>query len=92
MTEPRREPADNIEEEERAASGAESLDEDRLGADPLDEGYDAPDRWAEADRFGTTEAEARRGESLDERLREEEPDVDPPADDIEVDPGGRPES
>ncbi|MFF0813631.1 hypothetical protein ACFYVR_00495 [Rhodococcus sp. NPDC003318] len=75
MTEPQsRPPADNIEEEEQAASGAESLDEDRLGMDPLDEGYDAPDGWSEADRFGTTEAEGRRGESLDERLRQEEPE------------------
>lgn len=29
------------------------------------------------DRFGTTAAEQRRGESLDERLAEEEPDVSP---------------
>lgn len=75
MTEPEaREPADNIEEEERAAGGAESLDEDRLGADPLEDGYDAPDGWTEAAGYGTTAAESSRGESLDQRLAQEEPD------------------
>lgn len=78
MTEPDdHRPADNIEEEERAAGGAESLDEDRLGVDPVADEYDAPDRWGEAVGYGTTETEARRGESLDDRLDQEEPDVTP---------------
>ena len=55
----------------------EELDEDELGTDPLEGGLDAPDGWAEADRWGTTPREEREGESLDQRLREEEPDVEP---------------
>lgn len=54
----------------------EELDEDELGADPMD-GYDAPDGWSGVDRWGTTPAEERAGESLDQRLREEEPDIEP---------------
>lgn len=45
--------------------------------DPLDVGIEAADHWSGANRFGTTAAEERQGESLDERLSEEEPDVDP---------------
>ncbi|SCL34852.1 hypothetical protein GA0070624_5099 [Micromonospora rhizosphaerae] len=43
--------------------------------DPLDVGIAAGDRWAGANRFGTTEAEQHAGESLAQRLAEEEPDI-----------------
>jgi hypothetical protein len=56
-------------------SGADRLDEDELGLDPLEAGMDPPERWSEADRSGMTEAEQRRGAPLDERLAEEEPDI-----------------
>jgi hypothetical protein len=49
-------------------------------ADPLDVGYEPADKWSGANRFGTTVAEQRQGESLDDLLAEEEPDVDPYAD------------
>ncbi|PPK70869.1 hypothetical protein V5P93_002731 [Actinokineospora auranticolor] len=58
-------------------SQAEALDEDNLRVDPLEEGVEPPERWAEADRFGMTVAEQRAGETLDQRLAEEEPDVAP---------------
>jgi hypothetical protein len=32
-----------------------------------------PERWSSAERYGSTAAEQRRGETLDERLRQEEP-------------------
>jgi hypothetical protein len=54
----------------------ETLDDDRV-EDPLDTGYEPADRWSGANRFGTTAAEERQGESLDQLLAEEEPDVDP---------------
>jgi hypothetical protein len=47
------------------------------GEDPLDTGIVPPDRWSAGERFGTTLEEEREGESLDELLAEEEPDVDP---------------
>lgn len=59
---------------------AEGLDDDDLtdrpGVDPGDDVYDPPDEWREADRFGTTLEEAVEGESLDEKLSAEVPDVE----------------
>jgi hypothetical protein len=48
---------------------------DAPGDDPLDRGVVTPDRWSAAIRFGTTSAEQKTGESLDQALAEEEPDV-----------------
>jgi len=45
------------------------------GDDPLDRGVVTPERWSAAIRFGTTSAEEQAGESLDQALAEEEPDV-----------------
>jgi hypothetical protein len=56
---------------------AEETDEDELGVDPLDEGVEASYRWSGANSFGTTSAEQRAGEPLEDRLRQEEPDVGP---------------
>ena len=59
---------------------SDTLDGDP-GDDPLDTGIAPPDRWSAGEGFGTTEAEERAGESLDQLLAEEEPDVDPYAGD-----------
>jgi len=53
----------------------ESLRDSDPEAPPLDGGSDASDSYLAVEDFGTTEAEARQGESLDDRLAEEEPDV-----------------
>jgi|SRR5580658_282685 hypothetical protein len=50
------------------------------GDDPLDQGIIPADRWSAGERYGTTAAEEEAGESLDQLLAEEEPDVDPYAD------------
>lgn len=53
--------------------------------DPLDAGYSPPDRPSHAWR-GETQDEARAGESLDQHLAEEEPDIsadDPDTSDAE---------
>ncbi|MFF8375434.1 DUF5709 domain-containing protein [Streptomyces sp. NPDC015661] len=42
--------------------------------DPLDAGYSPPERPLGAEHTGETAAERQRGESLDERLAEEEPE------------------
>ncbi|MGW5780062.1 DUF5709 domain-containing protein [Streptomyces sp. NPDC003863] len=42
--------------------------------DPLDEGYSPPERPRGVQHTGVTAAERQRGESLDERLAEEEPE------------------
>jgi hypothetical protein len=60
--------------------GSDSLDGDP-GDDPLDRGVVPPERWSAAMRFGTTAAEQEDGESLDQRLAEEDPDSLPLDDD-----------
>ncbi|GAB3008535.1 hypothetical protein [Saccharothrix stipae] len=64
MTDPNERPLDEIEQ----------LDEDELGVDPLEEGVDPPEHWSGADRHGTTPREQREGETLDQRLAQEEPE------------------
>ncbi|HEV7978219.1 hypothetical protein [Amycolatopsis sp.] len=58
-------------------SATEGLDEDELAADPLEEGVDPPEQWSAAERYGTTAEEVREGESLEQKLSEERPDVEP---------------
>jgi Family of unknown function (DUF5709) len=75
---------------DRESTGSESMgsysldDEDQLqpedtlddrGVDDLlDEGYSPPERPRGVDAFGTTVAEQRQGESIEQRLAHEEPD------------------
>jgi hypothetical protein len=66
----------DVPEDDGVLDASDTLDDERV-SDPLDTGIAAPDRWAGADRFGTTPAEERDGESLDQLLAEEEPDLDP---------------
>jgi hypothetical protein len=63
---------------------SESLTGDNTD-DPLDAGYDPPERASHSWR-GDTADEARAGESLDQHLAEEEPDVSADDDDLEVEP------
>jgi hypothetical protein len=63
---------------------SDTLDGDP-GDDPLDRGVAAPQRWSAAIRQGSTAAEQQAGESLDQLLAEEEPDV---ADDEDDEPIG----
>lgn len=60
---------------------------DRGVDDILDEGYSPPDREPKGAVHGLTAQEMREGESLDEKLAEEEPDVGStdPLDDIVAD-------
>lgn len=63
-------------------------DQDAIFEDPdetLDAGYSPPESYR-GEGFGTTADEALQGESLDERLRQEEPEPDPyaePTEDID---------
>jgi hypothetical protein len=57
--------------------------DDRGLEDVLDEGYSPPDHEPAHLRHGMTREEQREGETLDERLAEEEPDIDPYADDTD---------
>jgi hypothetical protein len=57
--------------------------EDRGVDDALDEGYSPPENYRGSTAFGTTAEEARQGESLDERIRQEVPED--ASDDLAVD-------
>lgn len=48
---------------------------DRGVGDPLDEGIIAPDGWSVAQGFGNTPAEMRQGETIDMRVKQEEPEA-----------------
>jgi hypothetical protein len=79
-------------EGDRESYGRQSVDDedqlqpedtldDRGIDDILDEGWSPPDREPAHLKHGMTRDEQRQGETLDERLAEEEPDIDPYADD-----------
>ncbi|MER6992220.1 hypothetical protein ABT337_06065 [Saccharopolyspora hirsuta] len=63
-------------EEPETLQGAESLDEEELGGDPVERGVQPPDSWTTATESRPTPREEREGGSLDERLAEEVPDED----------------
>ena len=45
--------------------------------DELDRGYSPPEKWSAGQGFGNTPYEEATGESLDQRLAQEEPEPDP---------------
>lgn len=69
-------------EDERVPEESEQMDQlqqgdsliDRGVDDVLDEGYIAPDRWSVAQGFGNTVEEMRRGETLLQRIKQEDPE------------------
>jgi hypothetical protein len=67
--------------------------EDELAEDGMDtvleQGYSPPERPLALDKFGTTLAEEREGETLDDRLSEEEPDPNMEVDLVEGEPAVR---
>jgi Family of unknown function (DUF5709) len=83
MPDDRYDPSSGIDdsdlEDDGTLDASDTLDGDP-GDDPLDQGIVPPDRWSAGEGFGTTLAEERAGESLDQLLAEEEPDTDPYAD------------
>ena len=55
--------------------------------DELDRGYSPPEKWSAAQGFGNTPYEEAAGESLDQRVAQEDPEPDPYAEaEREVDP------
>ena len=64
----------------------DTLDE-RGVDDILDEGYSPPEKWSVLEKFGNTAEEEREGESLEQKLAEEEPDPALAYDDDDDAPG-----
>ncbi len=67
---------DDDAEDDGVLDASDTLEGDP-GDDPLDTGIEPADRWSAGERFGTTLAEERAGESLDQLLGEEDPEPDP---------------
>jgi hypothetical protein len=77
MTENSREDyGDYSVDDENQLQPEDTLDDRGVG-DLLDEGYSPPEKWSAGEGYGNTADEALQGESLDQRLRQEVPDVDP---------------
>lgn len=74
-------PSDDVDVQEQSEqlSQGQAYDtlDDRGVADVLDEGFSPPEKWSPAQKFGNTAEEMRAGESLDQRLAQEEPDMEP---------------
>ncbi|HEY0903968.1 MAG TPA: DUF5709 domain-containing protein [Marmoricola sp.] len=71
----------SVDDEDQLQQG-DTLD-DRGVDDVLDEGYSPPEHEPAHLRHGMTLEEQREGETLDQRLAEEEPDIDPYADETD---------
>ena len=80
MTEDRETYLDMSVDDEDQLQPEDTLDDGDL-TDVLDRGYSPPERAPKGYDDYPTEAERLQGESLDEKLAEEEPDVDPYAED-----------
>ncbi|PKW11708.1 hypothetical protein SAMN05428944_1070 [Streptomyces sp. 1222.5] len=79
----------NEEQEDAGPLDLQDAVGERSYDDILDEGYSPPERPLGVTKHGTTAAEQHEGETLDERLGQEVPDVDVPAGDEVGDlPGG----
>ena len=81
--------ATNEEQQDSAPLDLQDAVDERTHDDILDEGYSPPEKPLGVTKHGRTAAEQHTGESLDERLAEEVPDVAAPAGDEVGDlPGG----
>ncbi|WP_371582274.1 DUF5709 domain-containing protein [Streptomyces sp. NBC_01314] len=79
----------NEEQEDASPLDLQDALDERTYDEILDEGYSPPEKPLGVTRSGTTVAEQHEGESLDDRLRQEVPDVEVPAGDGIGDlPGG----
>lgn len=58
-------------------TGDSQADSDRGIDDPVDEGWSPPESWSAGQRYGNTPLEEELGESLEQRLAQEEPEPDP---------------
>lgn len=71
----------NEEQEDAAPLDLQDALDERTYDDVLDEGYSPPEKPLGVTKYGTTAAEQHEGETLDQRLAQEVPDVSEPAGD-----------
>jgi hypothetical protein len=69
--------SNSVDDEDQPQGDGTSLVSDRGLAEPLDEGYSPPEKWSAAEGYGNTPYEEEVGESLEQRIAQEEPEPDP---------------
>ena len=67
----------SVDDEDQPQGDGTALTSDRGLEDPLEEGYSPPERWSVGEGYGNTPYEEEVGETLDQRLAQEEPEPDP---------------
>jgi len=67
----------SVDDEDQPQSTGDSMADDRGLDEPLDEGYSPPEKWSPGQGYGNTPAEEEEGETLEQRLAQEEPEPDP---------------
>jgi hypothetical protein len=68
----------SVDDETQPQSTGDSLvDDDRGLVEPMDEGWNPPEKWSAAQGYGNTPLEEAMGESLEQRVRQEVPEDDP---------------
>ena len=63
----------SVDDEDQPQSTGDSMADDRGLDEPLDEGFSPPEKWSPAQGYGNTPAEEEEGETLEQRLAQEEP-------------------
>ncbi|MDR7303224.1 hypothetical protein [Haloactinomyces albus] len=71
------EPDSRDPEDPNNLQSAQTLDEDELAADPLEEGVEPAEHWSSVAEARPTPREQRQGETHDERLAEERSEASP---------------
>ncbi|MEO9325800.1 DUF5709 domain-containing protein [Nocardioides sp. C4-1] len=67
----------SVDDEDQPVGGDDLVTGDSDVTDELDRGYSPPEKWSAGQGFGNTPYEEAVGETLEQRLAQEEPDVDP---------------
>jgi hypothetical protein len=67
----------SVDDEDQPQGDGDSLSDDRGLREPLDEGYSPPEHWSAAQGYGNTPFEEETGETLDQRIAQEEAEPDP---------------
>ena len=67
----------SVDDEDQPQSSGDSLVDNRGLSEPLDEGYSPPEKWSVAEGYGNTPLEEELGETLEQRIAQEEPEPDP---------------
>src|SRR4029078_13495809 len=79
----------SVDDEDQPQGDGDSMSDDRGLAEPLDEGDSPARKGAVGQGYGNTPLEEELGETLDQRIAQEEPEPDPYAEeDVEELDGG----